>query len=190
MFADDLQAGSHEDRKLPSASPASETAGSQSSSQALAYRSRQIKWEADLSIDDTGGVTFHNSTSPIHEFPASQRQHPPVSAHLNLNGNSREDQRVKRELILNATHQRQIEPFAIANGAAKANVPKEISHELLKYHWCWMHPLFLFVYRPAFTRGMAMVDLNTPGAQDPPYFSETLLKVSSRKFARCRRLGH
>jgi hypothetical protein len=41
--------------------------------------------------------------------------------------------------------------------------------------------LFLFVYRPAFTRGMAMVDLNTPGAQDPPYFSETLLKVSREK---------
>jgi hypothetical protein len=171
------QAGSHDEKKLPSASPASETAASQSSSQALAYRNRHIKWEADISVDDSGGVTFHNSTSPIHEFPSSQRHQPPITAQLSYIVNPQEDQRVKRDLILNATHQRQIEPFAIANGAAKANVPKEISHELLKYHWCWMHPLFLFVYRPAFTRGMAMVDLNAPGAQDPPYFSETLLKV-------------
>src|ERR1700754_1873283 len=39
------QAGSHDDKKPPSASPASETAGSQSSSQALAHRNRHIKWE-------------------------------------------------------------------------------------------------------------------------------------------------
>lgn len=131
-------------------------------------------------MDDNGSVTFHNSTSPIYEPPSSQRHHAPIIvAHINHhNGNPQDDQRVKRDLILNATHQRQLEPFAVANGAAKANVSKEISHELLKYHWCWMHPLFLFVYRPAFTRGMAMVDLNTPGAPDPPYFSETLLKVS------------
>ncbi|KIX99822.1 uncharacterized protein Z520_04458 [Fonsecaea multimorphosa CBS 102226] len=178
------QAGSHDDKKLPSASPASETAASQSSGQALAHRNRHIKWEADISVDDTGSVTFHNSTSPIHEPPSSQRHHQSITAQLNYNGNLHEDQRVKRDLILNATHQRQIEPFAIANGAAKTNVPKEISNELLKYHWCWQHPLFLFVYRPAFTRGMAMVDLNTPGAQDPPYFSETLLKVIHAHCAR------
>lgn len=78
---------------------------------------------------------------------------------------------------MNATQQRQIEPFAIANSAVKVNVPKEVSHELMKYHWCWQHPLFLFIYRPAFTRGMAMVNYSSPEAKDPPYFSETLVKV-------------
>jgi Fungal specific transcription factor domain len=87
-----------------------------------------------------------------------------------------DDQQMKRDLVLNATHQRQIEPFAIANSAIKINVPKEVSLEILNYHWCWIHPLFLFVYRPAFTRGMAMVDYNAPDSRDP-YFSETLLKV-------------
>ncbi|EXJ86633.1 hypothetical protein A1O3_03586 [Capronia epimyces CBS 606.96] len=171
-----LHQASHDEKKPVSASPASDTATSQSSSQ-LAHRSRQVKWETDISMDETGSVTFHNSTSPIYEPPMAQH-HPstPVSQ-AHMSGTVQDDQRVRRDLILNATHQRQIESFAIANGAAKANVPKEISQELLKYHWCWMHPLFLFVYRPAFTRGMAMVNLNTPGAQDPPYFSETLLKV-------------
>ncbi|KIX03271.1 uncharacterized protein Z518_06823 [Rhinocladiella mackenziei CBS 650.93] len=151
----------------------------------LVHRNRHVKWETDISVDDNGSVTFHNSTSPIHEPPSTQPHHSPIpAAHVNSNGDPQDDQRVRRDLILNANHQRQIEPFAIANGAAKANVPKEISHELLKYHWCWMHPLFLFVYRPAFIRGMAMVNLNTPGAQDPPYFSETLLKVIHAHCAR------
>ena len=90
---------------------------------------------------------------------------------------SHDDQQARRELVLNASHQRQIEPFAIANGAAKVNTPKETSLELLKYHWCWQHPLFLITYRPAFTRGMSAVDLSNSGAEDPQYFSDTLLKV-------------
>lgn len=131
-------------------------------------------------MDETGSVTFHNSTSPIYEPPISEHNQPPTVADQAPRGaTTQDDLRTRRDLILNATHQRQIEPFAIANGAAKANISKEISQELLKYHWCWMHPLFLIVYRPAFIRAMAMVDLNTPDAQDPPYFSETLLKVSN-----------
>ncbi|EXJ87954.1 hypothetical protein A1O1_04881 [Capronia coronata CBS 617.96] len=101
-----------------------------------------------------------------------------------MTGADLDDQCVRRDLILNATRQRQIEPLAIANGAATANVTKEISQELLKYHWCWMHPLFLFVYRPAFTRGMAMVDMNAPAARESRYFSETLLKVIHAHSAR------
>ena len=102
---------------------------------------------------------------PRQNSTASGRSSPP------------DDQRMKRDLVMNATHQRKIEHFAIANSAFKINMPKEISLELLNYHWCWIHPLFLFVYRPAFTRGMAMVDYNSTDAQDPPYFSETLLRV-------------
>jgi len=145
-----------------------------------------VKWETDISIDDNGSVTFHNSTSPIYEPPNAQRHHlTPLSQSLSPGGTAQDDQRMKRDLILNATHQRQLEPFAIANSAAKVNVPKEISHELLKYHWCWIHPLFLFVYRPAFTRGMAMVALNSSATKDPPYFSETLLKVGLNRQNLC-----
>lgn len=94
------------------------------------------------------------------------------------------DEQVKRDLVMNATQQRQIEAFAVANSAPKVNIPKEISLELLKYHWCWIHPLFLFVYRPAFTRGMAMIDYNSHDTRDPPYFSDTLLKVMHAHCAR------
>ncbi|KIV79701.1 hypothetical protein PV11_07248 [Exophiala sideris] len=178
------RAASHDEKKLPANSPASETALSQGSN-SIAQRNRQVKWETDISMDESGSIAFHNSTSPIYEPPSTQRQRSPIhGAQVNVSRTVQDDQRARRDLILNANHQKQIEPFAIANGAAKANVPKEISQEMLKYHWCWQHPLFLIVYRPAFTRGMAMVDVNTPGAQDPPYFSETLLKVIHAHCAR------
>lgn len=115
----------------------------------------------------------------MYEPPSTQKHHNQSHTGNSYPPNtvSHDDQQARRKLVLNASHQRQIEPFAIANGAAKVNLPKETSLELLKYHWCWQHPLFLVVYRPAFTRGMSAVDLSNSGAEDPPYFSETLLKV-------------
>ncbi len=95
-----------------------------------------------------------------------------------------EDEHVKRTLVMNAQTQRQWEDFAIGNTAVKINLPKELSDELLKYHWCWIHPLFIFVYRPAFIRGMSMVNANSLHAPDPPYYSETLLKVMTSHCAR------
>jgi len=115
----------------------------------------------------------------MYEPPSLQRHRnlSHISNSYPLNNASHDEQQARRELVLNANHQRQIELFAVANGAAKVNLPKDTSLELLKYHWCWQHPLFLIVYRPAFTRGMSAVDLANSGAEDPPYFSETLLRV-------------
>jgi hypothetical protein len=56
-----------------------------------------------------------------------------------------EDEQVKRSLVMNAQTQRQWEDFAVSNTAVKVNIPKELTDELLKYHWCWIHPLFIFV---------------------------------------------
>lgn len=144
----------------------------------LSHRSRHVKWETDISVDDHGGIAFHNSTSAVHEPPINGadtplRQNPTASGR----SSPQDDHRMKRDLVLNATHQRQIEHLAIANSAVKINMPKEISLELLNYHWSWIHPLFLFVYRPAFTRGMAMVDYRSTSTHYSPYFSDTLLKV-------------
>lgn len=118
----------------------------------------------------------------MHESAASRRQS------LELSGyavhHKFDDRRTKRVLYENANKLRQIEPLAIANTALKVNIPEHISSELLKYHWCWIHPLFIFVYRPAFTKGMSLVDTQDPNAPDPPYFSQTLLTVMHAHCAR------
>lgn len=58
---------------------------------------------------------------------------------------------IKRSLVLNAARQRQWEDYVVENMALKADMPREVASELLKLHWCWIHPMFMFVYRPAFT---------------------------------------
>lgn len=138
-------------------------------------------------MDDEGSVTFHNSTSAVHQSVADSRRHSshfPLAEIMAMPVQPGEEENAKRLLLHNATQQRQWEDFAIANTAVKANVPKELSNELLKFHWCWIHPLFLFVYRPAFTRCMAMVDASSLDAPDPPYYSDALLKVIHAHCAR------
>lgn len=108
-----------------------------------------------------------------------------ISSHQLLSPKSQqEEEQAKHDLRQNAHHQKQLEDFAVANATSRINLPKEVSEELLKFHWCWIHPLFLFVYRPAFTRGMALVNTSQPNSPDPPYFSETLLKVMTSHCAR------
>lgn len=179
---------SNDDRKPSSnASPASQ--GSKDSyhdSTSLPLRTpRQTKWETDISIDDEGSVTFHNSTSAVHQPPSKVHGIPSPFANPNVLPNGPDDAVARAALVSNATTQKQWEDFAIANAAHKVNVSPEVSNELLKFHWCWVHPLFLFVYRPAFVRGMALVNSgNTPTSIDPPYFSDTLLKVVHAHAAR------
>lgn len=178
------------ERKISPASPASQASQSQKSpydSTALPHRNlREVKFETDISVDDDGSVTFHNSTSAVHQPPSEvhgvTNQMPLAHAVALAKGPSEESSR--KALVLNATKQKQWEDYAIANTAVKANVSKEVSNELLKYHWSWIHPLFLVVYRPAFIRGMALVNATSRDSRDPPYFSETLLKVIHAHCAR------
>ncbi|KPI40425.1 Nitrogen assimilation transcription factor nirA [Cyphellophora attinorum] len=168
------------EEKISIASPASDANVSQQSGSQSAPNRRRI-WENDIIVDDRGKVAFNGPTSAVYEPPDNSALQP-----LNQQSVSSvtKDEEMKRNLVVNATQQREIEPYAIANGAVKVNIPKELSEELLRYHWCWIHPLFLFVYRPAFVRGMSSIDFNAPSRKDPPYFSDTLLKVMHAHCAR------
>lgn len=59
----------------------------------------------------------------------------------------------KQFLVSNAAAQRRFEAMAVENMVVVQNeISSEVASELLKLHWCWIHPMFMFVYRPAFTR--------------------------------------
>lgn len=174
---------------MPATSPAVSAASStrqseQSRNDILPFRSpRRTKWEADISVDDRGSISFHGSTSAVHEPPNLAQVVQMSPEQIKSPRSQQEEEQAKQDLRENAQQQRQLEDFAIANTAPRVNLPKEVSEELLKFHWCWIHPLFLFVYRPAFTRGMTLVN-SQPGSPDPPYYSETLLKVMTSHCAR------
>lgn len=174
---------------MPATSPAISAASSTRQSEqsrigTLTYRSpRAVKWEADISVDDRGSISFHGSTSAVHEPPNLAQAVQMSPEQMKSPRSQHQEESARQDLRQNAQQQRQLEDFAIANTAPRVNLPKEVSEELLKFHWCWIHPLFVFVYRPAFTRGMTLVN-NQPGSPDPPYYSETLLKVVTSHCAR------
>lgn len=81
-----------------------------------------------------------------------------------------EIQVTKERLVQNAWEQRALEVLS--------ETPEPFQF-LLSTHWCWIQPLFNFVYRPAFTRDMARMG---------QYYSHTLLNAMLGHSVRwCRR---
>ena len=82
---------------------------------------------------------------------------------------SEQDCRRRQRLVQNAWKQRGLEGLA--------ETPEPFQY-MLNNHWCWIQPLFNFIYRPAFTRDMH--DLG-------PYYSHALLNaVLSHSSRWCR----
>ncbi|KAM3439395.1 hypothetical protein MY4824_002670 [Beauveria thailandica] len=106
---------------------------------------------SSLTVDDKGRITYGNGAS------ANDR---PASLHSNGFYTSAElDQSIRERLVANAMQQRALETFSAT--------PEPFQY-LLNVHWCWIQPLFMFIYRPAFTR-----DMQTMGQ----YYSHMLLNA-------------
>ncbi|KAF6530185.1 hypothetical protein HZS61_001497 [Fusarium oxysporum f. sp. conglutinans] len=106
-----------------------------------------------LKIDDKGGITYHGPTS-LFNLPSDPHKHKPDSiSSIDSDAHRRE------RLVNNAWHQRAMENLS--------DIPEPFQY-LLNVHWCWIQPLFNFIYRPAFTR-----DMQSMG----PYYSHTLLNA-------------
>lgn len=61
-------------------------------------------------------------------------------------------------LVTNAARQKRNEDLALDNVALQSDIAKEMGAELLNLHWCWIHPLFCFLYRPAFISVSPVLD--------------------------------
>jgi hypothetical protein len=117
------------------------------------------QWVSEISVDSNGGVCYHNPTSAIHEAPLDNPRSNSVCASspetisvISEVGTRQMDQ-IKRSLVSNAAAQRRFEAMAVENMAAvQKEVSSEMASQFLRLHWCWIHPMFMFVYRPAFTR--------------------------------------
>jgi hypothetical protein len=116
------------------------------------------RWVSEISVDKHGSVCYHNPTSSFHEAPLSSGRsnsecNPPHEIPLAGQESSvQQNDKIKLSLVSNAAAQRRFEAMAVEKMAAVQNeVSSEVASELLKFHWCWIHPMFQFVYRPAFT---------------------------------------
>ncbi|KAH6693544.1 fungal-specific transcription factor [Plectosphaerella plurivora] len=107
-----------------------------------------------VKVDGKGGITYHGITS-FFQLPSDGQASPRDAA-----ASSSEQTVQRRErLVANAWQQRVLENYS--------DIPEPFQY-LLNVHWCWIQPLFNFIYRPAFTR-----DLQSLG----PYYSHTLMNA-------------
>ncbi|EEP78018.1 conserved hypothetical protein [Uncinocarpus reesii 1704] len=124
-----------------------------------------------LTMEDDGRISFHGPTS-LFQLPSGipQEASNPVQAEQEMDGR-------KERLINNAWRERAFEqlatipvgvPIALRDRDGDTDLLQEPFHYLLDSHWCWIHPLFNFVYRPAFTRDMKI---------NGPYYSDVLLNA-------------
>ncbi|KAJ6145488.1 hypothetical protein N7470_009383 [Penicillium chermesinum] len=134
------------------------------------------QYEHSISLNAKGGVIYHNQTSAIHEDPPdASHQAPDSAAQPASSATARETTSDTRQhLVANAAAQKNLELLTLNATSPQADVPSEISNVLLRLHWCWLHPSFLFVYRPAFTRDLLQSALQ---GHDTIYCSATLFKV-------------
>ncbi|GAB1205325.1 hypothetical protein APSETT445_003998 [Aspergillus pseudonomiae] len=127
-----------------------------------------------ISLDALGDVSYHNPTSAIHEdLPHT----PSRSSHAGSLPSPAMDARaadIRQSLVANAAAQKDIELINLDASLALANISKDLASTLLQLHWCWLHPSFLFVYRPAFTRDMPLL---ASGDRSSTYCTSTLVKV-------------
>jgi hypothetical protein len=120
------------------------------------------RWVSEISVDSHGGVCYHNPTSAIHEAPSNNGREdsysstPPGIMGPVSEGSTTHANHIKQSLVSNAAVQKRFEAMALENLSAVQNeISSETASSFLKFHWCWIHPMFMFVYRPAFTRRLA-----------------------------------
>lgn len=89
-----------------------------------------------LKIED-GKVSFHGPTS-LFQLPSGMTEEQLREAQSALTTDGR-----KERLVNSAWRERAFEQLT--------TIPEPFQY-LLDSHWCWIQPLFNFVYRPAFTR--------------------------------------
>lgn len=144
-----------------------------------------------LKVDDRGGITYHGTTS-FFNLPSDRL--PAGSEYL---ASTDTDVQRRERLVNNAWQQRALEnlsdiPVRMAGGRVESwNIMQRLTacqepfQYLLNVHWCWIQPMFNFIYRPAFTRAFSSQhgcrtgltsgagDMHTLGS----YYSHTLLNA-------------
>ncbi|KAI5292560.1 hypothetical protein KEM52_006260 [Ascosphaera acerosa] len=100
-----------------------------------------------------GRVSFHGPTS-LFQLPRGLTEKQLQETYSGQAADGR-----KERLVNNAWRERAFEQLS--------TIPEPFQY-LLDSHWCWIQPLFNFVYRPAFTRDMKMRG---------PYYSDAILNA-------------
>jgi hypothetical protein len=111
--------------------------------------SEGTQWVSQISVDGRGSLTYHNPTSAIHEAPSPTIDDYSVDEVLEVSQQS-------NGLLTDDAAQSFSGSRASERGLTLGgDFSVALEGDFLRYYWCWIHPMFMIVYRPAFTRRLA-----------------------------------
>ena len=140
---------------------------------------------AELRVDEHGKILYYGPTSAVHDRPQPDPLHTPATtAQARTSDASTKDEESLSCYVREASIW---EDFALGNASLQTGIPRHMLAKLLRLHWTWVSPMFMWVYRPAFIREyhnnsmvrrsaadkVASGDMATGGR----YYSEFLLTV-------------
>lgn len=102
----------------------------------------------DLSVDEHGKICYYGPTSAVHNPPELT-----TPASLSSTCDSFSSMMSARTFLSAYSKESSIwETYALGNIAGETGIPRPTLAKLLQIHWTWVSPMFMWVYRPAFTR--------------------------------------
>lgn len=139
-----------------------------------------------LTSDSYLQLCYYGPTSAVHD-PIEAQRAASSSQYNDPPSSKAEDRSI---LTSRALESRTWEDLALGNAALQCDIPQAVMSRLLQIHWCWIAPMFMWVYRPAFMRqypfsGQATL-LTTVGdlMKGGQYMSQFLLVVLCAHSAR------
>lgn len=100
-------------------------------------------WQTGLNFDDSPRLEPRDSTSPKVEYVSTTYASPLDLEHpATLESAWEKDWRIRQDLISNAMRMSQVERLVVANHAKRTGIPEESLLHSLRYHWCWVDPMF------------------------------------------------
>lgn len=102
----------------------------------------------DLSVDEHGKICYYGPTSAVHNPPELT-----TPASLSSTCDSFSSMMSARSFLSSYSKESSMwETYALGNIAGETGIPRPTLAKLLQIHWTWVSPMFMWVYRPAFTR--------------------------------------
>ena len=112
-------------------------------------------WTSEISIDGHGGVAIITPHQHYMKAPENQRSNYGCSFSVHSpeaknNEAAQQKDVIKQALVSNAATQN-ARDFSRGKHGSNGCI-QCYGRRVLLLHWCWVNPMFMFIYRPAFTR--------------------------------------
>ncbi|KIW34073.1 uncharacterized protein PV07_00873 [Cladophialophora immunda] len=125
--------------------------------------------ESRLAVKTTAKSDYYSSTSAV-DTPSQKITSTAAGGEDSVSLRTR-----KESLMRDSLHWQSFENIAVEIASIHLHLPAKTIQQLLQTHWTWVHPVFMFVYRPSFMKNLA-----TGGSDFSPLLLSAVCAHSTR----------